>query len=120
MCIEEIDVCLRAIDDRFFSEVKCSSAIDHDEESNVLICDCFSHALLQLRVLSNRVYLILYIFTSEKFLHEARHTARILRVQSESMSSPQKSTTETCAMFNSFWICSKRTRMSLRLMSMII
>jgi hypothetical protein len=118
--IEEIDVRLRASDDRFFGEVKSGSTIDHDEEANVLICDCFGHALLQLRVLGDGVNLILHILSPEKFLHGAWHTARILRVHSESMSSPQKRTTETWAMFSSFWSCSKRTRMSLRLMSMII
>lgn len=48
MRIEEIDVCLRASDDWFLCEVKCGSTIDHDEKPDMLICDCFDHALLQL------------------------------------------------------------------------
>lgn len=94
-------------------EVEDSSAIDEEEELDLLIHLGFLDAGKQLGVPSDRVDLVLDILAFEKFLRGVWNTDKILSVHSESMSTAQKRTTETWAMFISSWIFSKRTMMSL-------
>jgi hypothetical protein len=93
--VEEEDFGLSAGDDRSLGEVDDAAAVDHEEQLHLLVGQRLSYLVGELSVLGDWVDLVLDVFAFEEFLYGMAGTDSILRVQSESMSTPQKMTMDT-------------------------
>lgn len=76
-------------------EIEYPSTVDENEESDLVIGLGLFYSGEKLSVSGDRVDLILDILALEEFLRVDESTDKILRVQRESTSTAQKTTTDT-------------------------
>lgn len=112
--IEQEDICVVTLEDVGLGEVNNASAVDEEEELDLVI-----HAWLfdfgkELSVSGNWIHLVLDIFALEKFLSSQGGTESILSEQSESTSMAEKTTIETYEIFICSCIFSKSRMMSFK------
>lgn len=93
--VEKEDFCLTVLDDISFCEVDNSSAIDHEEEFDLVVGECLGDACTELGILGDWKDLVLNIFAFKELLHAGGDTERILSVQRESISTAQNKTMDT-------------------------
>lgn len=93
--IEEHEGGLVALQEVALGEIQYPSTVDEDKEPNLVIDLGLFNSGEELSVSGDGVDLILDILALEEFLRVDESTDRILRVQSESTSTAQKTTTDT-------------------------
>jgi hypothetical protein len=112
--IEEEDVCVVACEDVGLGEIDDASAVDEEEELDLVVYARLLDPVEEFSVPGHWVHLVLDVLALEQLLTNTTTTDSILREQRESTSMAVKTTIETYEMFISSWIYSNSRMMSFR------
>jgi hypothetical protein len=93
--VEEEDVCVAALEDVGLGEVDDASAVDEEEELDLVVHSRLLDPGEQLGVPGHWVHLVLDVLAFEELLGQRRGTERILREVRESTSMAENTTMET-------------------------